>query len=184
LGGKWGKRGDALWFVAPAADPLRAPEIVAACRRARELGARELTVLAWEWDDHDPRSLREHALSEDRVALSLRTIPMDLARGKPRQPTFAERAELDLELVAAPHAPAWAVRLRGLRGPQTIHEIDAWRVDYRRVEETFSPIWEATRDRDRLETMTPFFPRDEGGTVTARAFMVFGEEITTSLRVE
>jgi hypothetical protein len=178
----WGRREQMLWHVGPLTEPMGAEAILAACGRARGLDAIELTVAAWEWEAHDCRALRARALAEHGVTLTMRTIPHEVARGRGRA-TFRERSEVEVELVN--EGASWAVcllgvrcpeppPLRGGRSPDAI--LSAWR-----IERGGATLWHAERAGDRLENMTPFFPREEPRTVTVRAFTVFGEEIAQTI---
>lgn len=173
LGDRWGRLDDALLCVLDTAGER---EVATACKEARSRGARALEVLAWSWEDAELRALGER----HGIALTLRTIPMELSRGE-RQVTFAERAEVDL---------SWQgkrLRLERVRCPGNddvrawADLVDAWMVDARGGR---CPDWRSYRthgDRE-LELQTP--PLELcGERVRVVVLTVFGDEIARTLSV-
>ena len=170
--------------VGPLERAIDAQTIELACERARE---GRLTVLAWEWDDSDPKELRARA-RERGVALTLRTIPIELARDDaPRRVRFVERAEFDAEVVRGEGGTS-SVRLTDVRcpDPPSLREqsgtpaawtdlVAGWWIDFESRAEAFAPSWWSQRDKSAPLLESP--AQAIASQVRVRVVTVYGDHI-------
>ena len=169
--------------VGPLDRAIDARTIELACERARD---GRLTVLAWEWDDSDPKTLRERA-RERGVELTLRTIPIELVRDDaPRRVRFVERAEFDAEVVRGEGGTS-SVRLIDVRcpDPPPIREqsgtpagwsdlVAAWWIDFE-ARDAFAPTWGSQRDGSAPLLESP--AQAIASQVRVRVVTVYGDQI-------
>ncbi len=175
-------------------------EIEGAVARAVEAGASEVVVLAWSWAPFDGGDLKALLADRHGVTLSLRTVPTELLRSRPKRGKahFAERPEVELELEPVGEG-RWQVSLRDLRCPDPPRlrksardsalsfpeVVDSWMVDFESVQGVFAPTWCSHRSRaDRqLALITPPLPVSKG-SVRVKVITALGDEIGRTLTVE
>ncbi len=174
-----------------------------ACAGASEAGAADLVVLAWEWAAFDGAALRDRMIARHGLGLSLRTIPTELLRSRPKpgKVHFPERPEVALELIEC-HDGGWQLELADVRcpDPPKVRKspggtslrfpelVDSWMVDWHGVEGAFTPCWCSHRSRaDRQLTLkTPVQAAADGEARSLRVWVVtvFGDEIARTIVVE
>jgi adenine-specific DNA-methyltransferase len=195
--GRWGEHDGGPVVVAPLAGRTADGWVEGVAAEARERGHSQLTVLAWSWAPSDGAALRARVRDATEVVLTMRTIPDEVVHGRPKpgKVRFAERPEIDLELIPRQDARQLSVRLVELRcssrlpadqAPDWRELVEAWAVDWRGAKD-FEPTWRAYRTRrDRtiaLETPAHDFSAREETPVLVRVVTVFGDEIERRLRV-
>jgi len=178
-------------------------DLEVACAGAAEAGAADLVVLAWEWAALDGAALRDRMVERYGMGLSLRTIPTELLRSRPKpgKVHFPERPEVALELIECPDG-AWQLELADVRcpDPPKVRKspggtplrfpelVDSWMVDWHGVEGAFTPCWCSHRSRaDRQLTLkTPVQVAADGEARSLRVLVVtvFGDEIARTIVVE
>ena len=203
LGGRLGEDQGRRVQVCNMDHQISEADVEAACAAAAEAGAGDLVVLAWEWAAFDGTALRERMRERHGVGLSLRTIPVELLRSRPKpgKAHFVERPEVELELCGCDDG-RWQILLTDLRcpDPPTVREspgdqplsfpelVDSWRVDWHGVEGAFTPSWCSHRSRaDRLlvlKTPAQALAVGEGRSVRVKVVTVFGDEIARTLVME
>lgn len=193
---RYGVSGDTRVVVAPVDGPVAEPFLDRACAEARKAGHPRVVVLGFEWSSGDAAALRSRLSSRHGVTLTLRTIPSEVVRGKPRgKLRFPERPEVEVELVPRQDARRLSVQLTELRcstatidgSPDWRDLVDAWMVDWD-ASGPFEPTWRSYRTPQApeltFETPAHDFSSREVTAVRVRVLTVFGDEVERQLRVE
>jgi hypothetical protein len=175
---RWGKIGEAHVWVAPHDEPLDEVRIERLCDERHG----DIELLSWEWSAPDSAAIKQR-VRHNGVALTLRTIPMDLVRGT-HAVTFSERPEVDVELIGG--AAGARVRLTHARcGEPPSHWsdlIDSWMVAWR-PHDASRPSWHGFRAAGgSLALETP--PIAGASEVDVTVLTVFGDEFAKTLVVE
>lgn len=193
---RYGVSGDTRVVVAPVDRPVTETFLDEACARAKQAGHERIVILAFEWSAGDAAAVRARLASRHGITPTLRTIPADAMANKPRGDLrFAERPEVEVELVPREDARRLSVQLTELRcstanldgAPDWRDLVDAWMVDWD-ARGDFEPTWRSYRTPQSSEIAfeTPahdFSSRDVTG-VRVRVITVFGDEVERQLRVE
>jgi adenine-specific DNA-methyltransferase len=203
LGGCLGEDGGRRVQVCSMGRPATERDVEEACLAAAEAGAADLVLLAWQWAGFDGAALRDRMVSRHGLGLSLRTIPTELLRSRPKRGKlrFAERPEVALRLIEGDEG-SWQLVLADLRCPDPPKVraapggielgfpdlVDSWMVDWRGAEGAFSPSWCSHRSRaDRQLALKTPFTTVAGGqrrSLRVKVVTVFGDEIARSVVLE
>ena len=185
----WGEKDGAAVWVAGSEGPATAPAILAACK---ETDKDRLVALAHAWAPDDARALRRVAAVEHGVELTMRTIPVDLLRGRASGPAdFVERTEVDLSVDRREGSAS--VRLLGVRcdNPTRLREdksnrankheltelswsdfVDTWRIDFSGGD-TFCAQWQGARTVGEFMLESPRHKAQS--KIRVRVVTVFGD---------
>ncbi len=201
-----GSKGGALIHVGALDTAVTAAQIDAAVAETKLRGARELHVLAWEWEPEVfafPAALAAthsgFAEAHSGIALHLVSIPREIMEGRAvaaGDVRFFELPRLDLSIssVGTPKGrkvrirlesfvipPTWLLPAHSSPGvPSGADYIDYWAVDWDFHPPAFSNGWQSfrTRRNQTLELETSVHTYPDAGTyqVLVKAIDVFGNE--------
>ena len=171
---------DAEVFIDP-------PDVAACCAAAN---SKAVDVLAWSWNGDDAAKLRQDMRDEHGVTLTMRTIPIELARvaSKRAKLSFAVRPEATLEVVR--QGDHTTIKLAGVRivepplkkGVELSWQdmVDAWMIGW--GEGPFTPRWRSYRTRRDRELAFETPQLDVGDdVVVVKVLTIFGQEIIRRL---
>lgn len=161
-----GKKGRAFVHVGAVDAPVTFSQIDEAVREARELGARELHVLGWEFEMGMNDPLTQYAKTQHGVAVRLLSIPrevMEMHTVEAGDVNFFDLAYLEVELRATGAKAQRSVKvvLKDFVIPSTdlipdevkskvkkwSDYIDYWAIDWDFRDDTFVSHWQAYRTR-------------------------------------
>lgn len=204
-----GRRGSALIHVGAVDAPVTISQIEDAVAEARMKGARELHVLAWEWEMglHDP--LTKLARAQHGVELRLVSIPREVMERRAVESgdvQFFDLAYLEVDAVAggtgskAKRSVKVVLKDFVISSTDEIPEevqkkikkwsdyIDYWAVDWDFRNDTFVNQWQTYRTRQNrvLVTETPVHAYETGGSyqILVKVVDIFGNDTSHLVRWE
>jgi DNA modification methylase len=198
-----GEKGEALVHVGAVDVPVTVAQVEAAVAETEQRAARELHVLAWEWEKDLIDPLARLSGRQRHVEVRLFCIPREVMEPRAVEAgdvRFVESGRLELEMSAAgsggkPDARKVRIKLERFVIPSASpvagtwsDYIDYWAVDWDFRHQTFTDGWRSYRTRHsrslRLETPVHTYPRAGTYQVLVKVIDIFGNDTYRLLRWE